>query len=368
MSARVSSDLLHRGVTPLSGRARFVPPRHARDEVLSYAHSWFRDALFGLNARLIDRLLEKRDGIRINFSMTSAATSDIWLLQGRSLGATLRTIGPSTKGLFRVAFRLGAGPCEITDWNHIWKQSRKSKWICANSSYLKDWYQSKGLQVHGVMHPFYLNSFAPTSGNPKRDFVLVYLGKETDVDAVDELVRLNIPIRLFGAKSAEFLGNRLRHSQNENVRFLGKVTHQELMELYTHARFTAFPFTEEPFGLVPVESMACGTPVVSYAKQGLLDTVVPDRTGWLASGKAEFVHLAKRIYEQGYPGPTSRYCMEQAKLFHIDNQARSWETVISSCLGGQLDRPTFTSDPTSRPFPGLVPRLAGEFGVSDLER
>ncbi len=49
----------------------------------------------------------------------------------------------------------------------------------------------------------------------------------------------------------------------------GRVSDDELARLYANAKFTVFPFIHEPFGYVPVESMACGTPpVLTYDKQG----------------------------------------------------------------------------------------------------
>jgi len=49
---------------------------------------------------------------------------------------------------------------------------------------------------------------------------------------------------------------------------------EELIDLYSNALFTLFTFTHELFGYVLVESMACGTSVLTYNRQGpLLDEV-----------------------------------------------------------------------------------------------
>jgi glycosyltransferase involved in cell wall biosynthesis len=60
--------------------------------------------------------------------------------------------------------------------------------------------------------------------------------------------------------------------------FLGHVSHRRLVDLHRHARGLVMPGVED-FGIVPVESMATGTPVLALASGGAMDTVVPNVTG-----------------------------------------------------------------------------------------
>ena len=55
----------------------------------------------------------------------------------------------------------------------------------------------------------------------------------------------------------------------------------ELVALYNQARATAYAPHLEPFGLVPLESMACGTPVVGVREGGVAETILDGETGFL---------------------------------------------------------------------------------------
>jgi glycosyltransferase involved in cell wall biosynthesis len=67
----------------------------------------------------------------------------------------------------------------------------------------------------------------------------------------------------------------------ERVRFLGSVSRDEVPRLMCAADAVVAVPWYEPFGIVPVEAMACGRPVVGSAVGGLLDTVLPGVTGEL---------------------------------------------------------------------------------------
>jgi glycosyltransferase involved in cell wall biosynthesis len=67
----------------------------------------------------------------------------------------------------------------------------------------------------------------------------------------------------------------------DRVRFLGGVTRAEVPGLIRDSDVVVTVPWYEPFGIVPLEAMACGRPLVGSAVGGLLDTVVPGRTGEL---------------------------------------------------------------------------------------
>jgi len=71
---------------------------------------------------------------------------------------------------------------------------------------------------------------------------------------------------------------RLKSRAGPTIEFTGRASHEDLQRHLQRCRALIFP-GEEDFGIVPVEAMACGTPVIAYGRGGVLDTVVGGVTG-----------------------------------------------------------------------------------------
>ncbi|MPY93061.1 MAG: glycosyltransferase [Acidimicrobiia bacterium] len=95
--------------------------------------------------------------------------------------------------------------------------------------------------------------------------------------AVSAAARLGLPLVVAGDGPE---ADRLRAAAGPGVTFLGRVSDEEYIALLAGARALLFA-GEEDFGLVPVEALAAGCPVVAYAAGGALDTVRPGLTGEL---------------------------------------------------------------------------------------
>ncbi|AUM74273.1 glycosyltransferase [Paracoccus jeotgali] len=93
--------------------------------------------------------------------------------------------------------------------------------------------------------------------------------------AIEAFRDLDLPLKVVG-QGAEF--DALSRAAPPNVQMLGRVGDAEMAELYRNARALIFP-GEEDFGIVPLEAMACGTPVIAYGRGGVLDSVRPGVTG-----------------------------------------------------------------------------------------
>jgi glycosyltransferase involved in cell wall biosynthesis len=77
------------------------------------------------------------------------------------------------------------------------------------------------------------------------------------------------------------------------VRYHTMVDDQALIGLYNRASLTIYTPVREPFGLVPLESMACGTPVIGVDEGGVPETIIHGQTGLLVKRRPQ--ELAEAI-------------------------------------------------------------------------
>ncbi len=122
--------------------------------------------------------------------------------------------------------------------------------------------------------------------------------------------------------------NRLQKLAGKNVEFLGFQSQEALQKLYTNAHATLFP-GEEDFGLVPLESMACGTPVIAYRSGGALETIIKGETGEFFDmpNPSSLQEILEKFDHKKYSVDT---CKKQASLFSEQQFRDAISSFVSS--------------------------------------
>ena len=87
---------------------------------------------------------------------------------------------------------------------------------------------------------------------------------------------LKLPLLVVGRGAT----GELRQGAASNIRFIDAVSDQDLAQHLSRCKALIFPGVED-FGIVPVEAMASGRPVIAYARGGALETVIHGKTGIL---------------------------------------------------------------------------------------
>jgi glycosyltransferase involved in cell wall biosynthesis len=152
--------------------------------------------------------------------------------------------------------------------------------------------------------------------------------------AIDVAHKAGLPLVLAGrvhpAESEFFEHSVLPRVDGEAVTFLGEVPDQRKRELVAGARALLMPIREpEPFGLVLVEAMASGTPVVAEPLGAVPEVVTDRETGFLASGVDAMAEAALRTGEI-----SPERCREEAVArFHPRAMADGYEALYRDVLG-----------------------------------
>lgn len=119
------------------------------------------------------------------------------------------------------------------------------------------------------------------------DYVVSFAGKLTHFKGVDVLLKAAkiyeksiegdvLTLIAGNGELYEELNALKKQLSLEHVRFLGHINQDQLVDLYNIADVSTVPSRTEPFGLVAIEALACGTPVVGTNQGGLPDFLIPE--------------------------------------------------------------------------------------------
>jgi glycosyltransferase involved in cell wall biosynthesis len=221
---------------------------------------------------------------------------------------------------------------KIRLWDAI-SVSRVDHYV-ANSKYVRERirkYYRKDATV--IYPPVDVTRITPEKENDGYFLVIARLSKYKLVDlAVKACNELQLPLVVIG--TGDELDN-LRKLAGPTVKILGWMSDADKYRYLQRARALIFP-CEEDFGIVPVEAMAAGKPVIAYRKGGLLETVVEDETGVffdetttesLKSGIQRFMEIEKSF--------DFMKIRERAEIFSAEKFAANISQLVQSAWNGK---------------------------------
>jgi len=155
----------------------------------------------------------------------------------------------------------------------------------------------QGTVYHGLPHDLF--HFHPEPGS-----YFAFLGRISPEKRVDRAIeiarRVGIPLKI--AAKIDAIDKQYFKSVVEPllpepfVEYIGEVGDREKEEFLGNAFALLFPIDwPEPFGLVMIEAMACGTPVIAYRRGSVPEVMVEGETGFMVTNLREAVAAAKKI-------------------------------------------------------------------------
>lgn len=137
---------------------------------------------------------------------------------------------------------------------------------------------------------------------------------------------------------------------NKQIIYIGEISSEQKKHWYRHARATLFPIQwGEPFGLVMIESMACGTPVIAFNKGSVPEIIVNGKTGFVVESMSDMVKAVGRIDDID-----PRECRSHVrKNFSIEKMALSYSELYLRIIDSRK-----TSFTTGRFSADYVPALS----------
>jgi glycosyltransferase involved in cell wall biosynthesis len=236
------------------------------------------------------------------------------------------------------------------------------------------------------------DEFQPVNGDPRKqlglpddEFIVLQLGRMVARKGIDNVIRavaaLNseygLPTRLLvvGGNSAtpdravtpeigKLADLAASLGIERSVTFTGQKPRDELRYFYAAANvFVTTPWYE-PFGITPVEAMACGTPVIGTAVGGIKSTVLNGKTGFLVPPNDPDALARRLAWMHAHPHAARRIGWAGMRRAY---QNFTWRTVvdqIGAVYDAALHAPVYTTDVLAGRIMQPVLRLTSQSGAA----
>ena len=196
------------------------------------------------------------------------------------------------------------------------------------------WANWQGTVYHGL--PADLYAFHETPGD-----YLAFIGRISPEKRVDRAIRIARRARMkirIAAKvddvDREYFEEQIQPLLDESdAEYIGEIGEGEKRDFLGDAVALLFPIDwPEPFGLVMIEAMACGTPVIAYRHGSVPEVMEEGVTGFVVSGIDDAVRAVERV-----PSLSRRHCREVfEERFSAARMARDYVKIYERLAAGGL--------------------------------
>lgn len=163
-------------------------------------------------------------------------------------------------------------------------------------------------------------------------FTVLFSGRPLWQKGWDIYVSLSRRMKDLGVRFL-FVGGVVRDSVIQSLGFQGSAAN--LSRIYTSSHVLLNPSRADTFGRCSIESMACGTPVVTSHSQVHSELKLPFVFGGSLAEYEESILGVKRLWEEGRPyRQLSSRCTEAAQAFSFQNTVSAYEKMFSEVLQG----------------------------------
>lgn len=229
--------------------------------------------------------------------------------------------------LARLGLKILVGPLKRWDF----KAAQRPDYILTNSTHtqemIKRYYKRDATVVHP---PVEIDRFKIT-GKPPLRHGFVIAGRQTPHKrfdlAVEACNQLKVPLIVIGDGPDH---KRLEKLAGRGVTFFTELNDHDIVEHFQSALGFIKPDMDD-FGIVAVEALAAGTPVIAYKKGGALDYVVPGKTG-LFFDQQTVGNLRNTLETAVKKSFDHEAIASHAEQFSVANFRKNLDAAIANCL------------------------------------
>ena len=180
----------------------------------------------------------------------------------------------------------------------------------------------------------------PFNDKPEDFFIIV--GRMTSGKGIADAIRIakkaRVRLLIIGHVTSHlpwseeyFLKQVEPHIDGDRIRYIERLSYRQLMEKMGQARGFLFPLQwDEPFGMVVVEAMAAGTPVLAYRRGSMPELIKDGETGYLLDDENEMVQALGSVEKI-----SRKRCREWVQdKFSVEQMVDGYERLYEKIVGG----------------------------------